>query len=82
MSNIVSSSVFCAAWLVDSNGPVLRLQSVRNEGCNGLYRNNGSHAAGGTAHRFSDVLIDVNICSSAGSDGNVITFNREGPLCA
>lgn len=36
IENVVCSSVFCAAYLVDSNGPPLRLQGVRNEGCNGL----------------------------------------------
>ena len=34
--NVVSSSVFCTAWLVESNGAPLRIQSVRNEGCNGM----------------------------------------------
>jgi hypothetical protein len=36
IQNVVTSSDFCTAWLVDSNGAPLRLQGVRNEGCNGL----------------------------------------------
>ena len=34
--NVVSSSVFCTAWLVESNGAPVRIQGVRNEGCNGM----------------------------------------------
>ena len=81
IQNVVCSSVFCAAWLVDSNGPALRLQGVRNEGCNGLYRNNGTHWPSNSRSRFTDVLIDVSITSSgSAADGNVVSYHKISPL--
>ena len=81
IQNVVCSSVFCAAWLVDSNGPSLRLQGVRNEGCNGLYRNNGTHWPSNSRSRFTDMLIDVSITSSgSAADGNVISYHKISPL--
>ena len=114
IQNVVTSSAFCTAWLVDSNGAPLRLQGVRNEGCNGLCecdhlsvsslncwlhllcvlgvyftdtctfcpadRNNGTHWPSDTRSRFTDMLIDVSTCTGGGTDGNVISYHRSGPL--
>ena len=48
IQNVVTACSFCTAWLVDSNGAPLRLQGVRNEGCNGLCESD--YAAFGVAH--------------------------------
>ncbi len=80
IENVVSSSVFCTAWLVDSNGPPLRISGVRNEGCNGIYRNNATHWPTNTRSRFTDMLVDVSATTLGGSDGNVISYRSRGPL--
>ena len=80
IANVVSSSVFCTAWLVDSNGAPLRIQGVRNEGCNGIYRNNATHWPSDTRSRFTDMLIDVSATTLGGSDGNAISYHAHGPI--
>lgn len=57
LRNVVASSAFCASWLVDSNGAPLRIRGVRNEGCNGFYRNNGSQWSSNTRTRFNEMLF-------------------------
>jgi hyaluronoglucosaminidase len=81
ISDVTTTSSFCASWLVDSNGPPLRLSHVRNEGCNGLYRNNGTSGGSSTRTRFGNLMQDVSTCSAGGAaDGNLVTFNSAGPL--
>ena len=80
IENVVASSSFCDAWLIDSNYPAVRLTGLRQEGCAALYRNTGVYAPYTDRTRFSDVLTDCSTCSSGGLDGNVITYNKDGPL--
>jgi len=85
MTNIVASSKKiktgdAPGWLVDSNGPSVRLQGVRMEGNAGLVRNTGRplgsppEAQPIASARFQTVLIDVNYA------GNPARLIRIGPI--
>ena len=85
ITNIVASSKKnkthdAPGWLIDSNGPSVRLQGVRMEGNAGLSRNTGrplgsmptSQPIG--SMRFQSILIDVNYA------GNPSRLPRDGPV--
>ena len=61
IENVVASSSFCDAWLIDSNYPAVRLTGLRQEGCAALYRNTGIYAPYTDRTRFSDVLAVIRI---------------------
>jgi hypothetical protein len=46
IDKLVAASHYPASWLVDSNGPSVRLTNVRCEGVTGLVRNTGEHGPG------------------------------------
>jgi hypothetical protein len=77
ISEWVSHNNYANAWFIESNGPAVRAEHIRCEGCAGVLRMTGR---GRSNVRFNDMLVDVNATTTGNSSGYAIWYETKGPL--